>query len=196
MMDISARNIEGVWFGVACQGEEIFATNFAPDEKSVRDGLLRAIPFEVSFQKLETPTPFAERAIATLKGVYDGKGVSGSLPFAMRHLSEYTQKVLKVASLIPLGYVASYGSVADVAGGSPRGVGRVMALNPFAPVVPCHRVVGSDFSLVGYGGGLHMKLELLKRERRGYTSGREIAVGHERLRVFPVEFVLRKAGKG
>jgi O-6-methylguanine DNA methyltransferase len=195
MIGISAKNIEGVWFGVACQGEEILATNFAPDEKSVLDGLLRAIPFEVSVQKLETPTPFAERAIAALKDVYDGKGVSSSLPFAMQHLSEYTQKVLKVASLIPLGYVASYGSVADVAGGSPRGVGHVMALNPFAPIVPCHRVVGSDFSLVGYGGGLHMKLELLKRERRGYTSEREIAVDHKRLRVFPVEFVLRKAGK-
>jgi len=71
MMDISARNIEGVWFGVACQGEEIFATNFASDEKSVLDGLLRAIPFEVPVQKLETPTPFAERAIVTLKDVYD-----------------------------------------------------------------------------------------------------------------------------
>jgi methylated-DNA-[protein]-cysteine S-methyltransferase len=196
MIEISGKNIDGVWFGVACRGDEIFATNFAPDEKSVLAGLLRALPLGMSFQKLETPTPFAERAIVTLKGVYDGKGVSGSLPFAMGHLSKYTQKVLKVASLIPLGYVASYGSVADVAGGSPRGVGRVMAMNPFAPVVPCHRVVGSDFSLVGYGGGLPMKLELLKRERRGYASEREIAVGQERLRIFPVEFVLRKAGKG
>lgn len=195
MIDVCAERVEDVWFGVACQGEEVFATNFASNETSVIHGLLRSIPFDVQFQKAETPPRFAKRVIAVLKDVYDGKGVSNSLPLAMQHLSEYTQKVLKVASLIPLGYVASYGSVAKVAGGSPRGVGRVMALNAFAPIVPCHRVVGSDFSLVGYGGGLQVKLELLNRERRGYASEREIRVSDEGLKVFPVEFVLRKAGK-
>jgi methylated-DNA-[protein]-cysteine S-methyltransferase len=194
-MDIYAKKVEDVWFGVACQAEEVFATNFTRDEKSVVHGLLQSIPFDIPFQKLETTTPFVERAIGVLKDVYDGKGVSRSLPLAMEHLSKYTQKVLKIASLIPLGYVASYGSVAKVAGGSPRGIGRVMALNPFAPIVPCHRVVGSDFSLVGYGGGLGMKLRLLEREQRGFSSEQEIALDNKRLRVFPVEFVLRKAGK-
>jgi O-6-methylguanine DNA methyltransferase len=194
-MDIYAKKVEDVWFGVACQAEEVFATNFTRDEKSVVHGLLQSIPFDIPFQKLETTTPFVERAIGVLKDVYDGKGVSRSLPLAMEHLSKYTQKVLKIASLIPLGYVTSYGSVAKVAGGSPRGIGRVMALNPFAPIVPCHRVVGSDFSLVGYGGGLGMKLRLLKREQRGFSSEQEIALDNKRLRVFPVEFVLRKAGK-
>ncbi|HXX87604.1 MAG TPA: methylated-DNA--[protein]-cysteine S-methyltransferase [Candidatus Acidoferrum sp.] len=195
MINVYAKNAGGVWFAVAFQGEEIFATNFGTDGKIVLDGLLRSIPFDVPFQKIETATRFAERAIALLKDLFDGKGASENLSFAMQHLSGYTQKVLKITSLIPLGYVASYGSVASVAGGSPRAVGRVMALNPFAPVIPCHRVVGSDLSLVGYGGGLKMKLELLKRERRGYDSEREIAVDHERLRVFPVEFVLKKVSK-
>jgi O-6-methylguanine DNA methyltransferase len=195
MIDVYAERAEDIWFGVACQGDEIFATNFAPNEKDVVNGLLHTIPFDAPFQKAETPSRFTKRVVELLKDVYNGKGVSNSLPLAMQHLSEYTQKTLRVASLIPLGYVASYGSVAKVAGGSPRGVGRVMALNPFAPIVPCHRVVGSNFSLVGYGGGLQMKLDLLSRERRGYTSEREIAVSNGRLRVFPVEFALRKAGK-
>jgi len=195
MIDLYAKEVEGVWFGVAYQGEEVFATNFASDEKSVFQGLLLSIPFDVSFERLEEPSPFAEHVIATLKNVYDGKEVCNVPSLAMQRLSEYTQKVLRVVSLIPLGYVASYGSVAKVAGGSARGVGRVMALNPFAPIVPCHRVVGSDFGLVGYGGGVNVKLEFLRRERRGYTSEWEVAVGSERLKVFPVEFVLRKAGK-
>ena len=195
MVDLYAKEVEGVWFGVAYQGEEVFATNFASDEKSVFQGLLLSIPFDVSFERLEEPSPFAEHVIATLKNVYDGKEVCNVPSLAMQCLSEYSQKVLRVASLIPLGYVASYGSVAKVAGGSARGVGRVMALNPFAPIVPCHRVVGSDFGLVGYGGGVHVKLEFLRRERRGYTSEWEVSVGRKRLKVFPVEFVLRKAGK-
>jgi O-6-methylguanine DNA methyltransferase len=195
MIDLCVEKVDGVWFGVACQGDEVLATNFASDETSVVHGLLRSIPFDVPFQRVEKPVSFAKRAIVSLKEVYDGKEVSNSLSLAMQHLSEYTQKVLRVASLIPVGYAASYGSVAKVAGGSPRGVGRVMALNPFAPIIPCHRVVGSDFSLVGYGGGLKMKLEFLRRERRGCTSGKEIPVGIRRLKVFPVEFVLKKVGK-
>ena len=88
--------------------------------------------------------------------------------------------------------MASYGAVAKSVGGSPRAVGHVMSLNPFAPVVPCHRVVSSDFTLGGYGGGLNVKLEMLIREKRGFVLVREVSVGDEKLQVFPVEFVLKK----
>jgi hypothetical protein len=66
-----------------------------------------------------------------------------------------------------------------------------MAANPFAPIVPCHRVVKSDFSLGGYGGGLKVKLSLLGREKRGYSTSKEIEVNGRHLQVFPVEYVLR-----
>jgi methylated-DNA-[protein]-cysteine S-methyltransferase len=127
-----------------------------------------------------------------LKNIYDGKDVTIGFPLAMEHLPEYSRKVLPVASLIPVGYVSSYGCVAKAVGGGPRAVGNVMASNPFAPIVPCHRVVSSDFTLGGYGGGLKVKLAFLKREKRGYGSKREISVGGKKLQVFPVEFVLRK----
>jgi O-6-methylguanine DNA methyltransferase len=103
--------------------------------------------------------------------------------------------VLEVTSLVPVGYVTSYGSIAKAAGGSPRAVGNVMAANSFAPIVPCHRVVSSDFTLGGYGGGLDVKLEFLVREKRGYQSPREIPVNDRKLTVFPVEFVLRNFKK-
>jgi methylated-DNA-[protein]-cysteine S-methyltransferase len=57
--------------------------------------------------------------------------------------------------------------VAEAAGrpGAARVVGAAMAANPFAPVIPCHRVVGSDGTLRGYGGGLEMKQAMLDMER-------------------------------
>ena len=67
-----------------------------------------------------------------------------------------------------------------------------MAANPFAPIVPCHRVVKSDFTLGGYGGGLKAKHEILTREKRRHTINLEIPVGSKKLKVFPVETVLDK----
>jgi len=195
MLSLYIKDVDGVWFGIAYDGEKVFATTFAFSKKRALHGLLGSIPFNVPFQQLEAASAFAERAIALLKDVYDGKDVSDDVSLATEHLSNYTRKVIDVASLIPVGYVASYGSVAKAAGGSPRAVGRVMASNPFAPVVPCHRVVSSDFTLGGYGGGLDMKFEILKRERRGYTSKREISVNGEKLELFPVEFVLKRLEK-
>ena len=194
MIELCIKNLEGVWFGVACD-DEVFATSFASSEERALRGLLKSIPFDVPFQHLEKPSVFAEHVLRLLRDICDGKDVSYSFSLATEHLSNYARKVIEIVSLIPLGYVSSYGSVARVVGGSPRAVGRVMALNPFAPIVPCHRVVGSDFTLCGYGGGLNVKFALLKREKRGYTVKREIPVNGKKLQVFPAEFALRKVQK-
>jgi methylated-DNA-[protein]-cysteine S-methyltransferase len=195
MIDICIRNLEEVWFGVACDEKEIFATTFTSSEKRALKDLLGNIPFGVHFQRPEKISAFAQRAIVALKDIYNGKDVSENFSLATKHLSNYMRKVIKVTRLIPLGYVTSYGEIAKVAGGSPRAVGRIMASHPFAPIVPCHRVVASDFTLGGYGGGLDMKLAFLSREKRGYASKQEILVNSKKLELFPVEFVLRKTGK-
>ena len=193
MIELCVKNLEHVWFGVAHDKEEVFATSFASSEEAALKGLLQSIPFDAPFQCSEKKiSAYAERIINALKNIYDGKDSTQNFSLATKHLSEYTKRVLEAARLIPLGYVTSYGSVAKAAGGSPRAVGRIMALNPFAPIVPCHRVVGSDFSLVGYGGGLEAKLAFLKREKRGYTSEKKVSVNGKKLEVWPVEFALRK----
>ncbi|MEM2910991.1 MAG: methylated-DNA--[protein]-cysteine S-methyltransferase [Candidatus Bathyarchaeia archaeon] len=192
MINLYIKNVEGVWFGAACDNKKIFATAFASSQNRVIQSLLRNIPFNVPFQNLEEPSGLAEKAIATLKDIYQGKDVSCEFSLAMEHLSSYAQKVLKTVILIPVGYVTSYGSVARAVGGSPRAVGRVMASNPFPLVVPCHRVVASNLSLGGYGGGLQVKLEILRRERRSYIAKREISVDGEKLQIFPVELLLNK----
>jgi methylated-DNA-[protein]-cysteine S-methyltransferase len=195
MISLYIRNIDGVWFGTACDEREIFATTFAFDEKRAMQGLLESIPFDVPFQELEKTSGFADRVIAVLKDIYEGNDASLSLSLATRHLPQYTRRVIDAARLIPTGYVASYGSIAKAVGGGPRAVGNVMAKNPFPPLVPCHRVVRSDLTLGGYGGGLDVKADILKGEKRGYTSKREVTVKGKDLQVFPVEFVLRKLGR-
>ena len=69
---------------------------------------------------------------------------------------------------IPFGETTSYGVIAKRVGapGAARAVGVANGANPIALVVPCHRVIGSDGSLTGYGGGLPLKRALLEHEAR------------------------------
>lgn len=143
-------------------------------------------------QAVSETSVFAKKVLEVLGKVYEGKDVNEKIPLSFAGLPNYTQKVLEMVSQIPVGYVSSYGGVAKAAGGGARAVGNVMAANPFAPIVPCHRVVTSSLGLGGYGGGLRAKFEFLRREKRGYTEGREILVDSKKLDVFPVEFVLSK----
>ena len=62
----------------------------------------------------------------------------------------------------------TYGEMAIAVGSTPGAawaVGRWMAINPWPPLVPCHRVLGKDGSLTGFGGGLHANQRLLLHER-------------------------------
>ncbi len=195
MISLHIKKAEDIWIGVAYEGKKIFATTFAFTETHALRRLLHNIPFNVPFQKAEAPSNFAALVTDSIKGIYEGKGLHNNFSLATEYLRPYARKIIEVVTFIPVGYVSSYGCIAKAAGGSPRAVGRVMATNPFAPIVPCHRVVNSDFTLGGYGGGLHAKLEILSREKRGYSSEKEISVNDDKLRVFPVEIVFRKLKK-
>jgi methylated-DNA-[protein]-cysteine S-methyltransferase len=186
------NNVDGVWFGVACDNEQVYATTFTGDEKSTLKSLLDSMPFDREFQVFSAPSAFAERALQSVKSVYDGQGEVDGITLATQRLSPFCRNVLEVTRLIPVGYVTSYGALSEAAGGSPRAVGGVMAANPFAPIVPCHRVVKSDLTLGGYGGGLELKAEMLNREKRGNNLPKEIPVADKHLRVFPVELALKK----
>ena len=192
MIGLFTKNIDRVWFGVACDEQRVFGTSFAHTVEDVLRSLLDSLPSDVPFETFPKPSPLAEKVLTSLKSVYDGKGSKLTLPLAPEHLTPYNVKVLEVCSMIPVGYVASYSAVAKAAGGGARSVGRVMAANPFAPLVPCHRVVKSDFTLGGYGGGLTVKAELLTREKRGYKNREGIPVGNKKLQVYPVEVALEK----
>lgn len=198
LIEVYVEKIEGVWFGSAYEGEKLYATWFGPDEKGTIKGLQGNLPQNSSSNKVDKPSVFAKRVIAAIKDIYDGNGASSRFPLALDHLPTYTGKVLEAVYSVPVGYATSYGLVAKAVGGGPRAVGNIMAGNPFAPIVPCHRVVCSDMGLGGYGGGyegVDNKLALLRREKRGYASKKKIAVKGGSLQVFPVELILQKADK-
>jgi methylated-DNA-[protein]-cysteine S-methyltransferase len=82
--------------------------------------------------------------------------------------TDFQRTVWSALQEIPYGETTSYGELAAALGrpGSARAVGAANGRNPIAIVVPCHRVVGKDGSLVGYGGGLARKRWLLDHELR------------------------------
>jgi len=187
MINMVYKNIDEVWYGAAVEAEKVLATTFAQNETEVLKNLLKSLPYEAPFQVNEKLSPFSERLLETLKRIYDGEDVSFSFEMSMDYLSSYAQKVLKCVSSVPVGYFTTYGAVAKACGGSARAVGQIMAKNPFAPLVPCHRVVRSDFSVGGYGGGKEVKWEILQREDRDHTESKEIKIGDRFLSVFPIK---------
>ena len=91
----------------------------------------------------------------------------------MKDMSKYSpfcRKVWAACFKIPAGETRSYGEIAEAIGhvGAARAVGSALALNPFAPIVPCHRVIRKDGTMGGYSGrgGIKAKRRLLEKERR------------------------------
>jgi methylated-DNA-[protein]-cysteine S-methyltransferase len=80
--------------------------------------------------------------------------------------SDFQHAVWEALMDIPYGETRSYGEIAKAIGQpqAARGVGAANAANPIALIVPCHRVIGADGSLTGYGGGLPLKRALLAHE--------------------------------
>ena len=191
MIEIYIQNNNSVWFGVACEKQKIVASSFGVSKQLTLSNILENLPFNVPFEVFHKPSAYAKNILASLNSIYGGQSVDTRFALNLARLPVYTQRVLKATAKVPLGYVTSYGSIAKAVGGGSRAVGNVMAANPFAPIVPCHRVVKSDFTIGGYGGGLKVKFELLGREKRGFSTSKELEINGRQLKVFPVEYVLR-----
>lgn len=137
--------------------------------------------------ELSFPMPTAEAAKASLKCKIDGQAGGEALELLGQELQAYfngkltqftTQvdwsgytpfrtEVLRFTAAIPYGEVRTY-SEAAVAAGSPnaaRAAGGALHNNRTPIIIPCHRVVGTNGGLVGFGGGLDMKSALLKLEK-------------------------------
>lgn len=85
----------------------------------------------------------------------------------------FNQKVWALTSRIPKGQVTTYAAIARALHSKAyRAVGQALHNNPYAPKVPCHRVVGSDGKLTGYAHGLPRKEQMLKREGVVVQNGR------------------------
>ena len=111
--------------------------------------------------------PFAD-AVAQLGEYFAGERVAFELPLVLTGTA-FQRRVWEVLRTIEFGATRSYGDIAAEIGRLDRirAVGAAVGRTPVPIIVPCHRVIGSDGSLTGYGGGLHRKRALLDFERSG-----------------------------
>ncbi|MFI6460683.1 methylated-DNA--[protein]-cysteine S-methyltransferase [Streptomyces sp. NPDC050538] len=109
-------------------------------------------------------TPFAETT-AQLQAYFGGELKEFTIQLRL-HGTPFQQTVWDQLRRIPYGETRSYGDLADALGnpGASRAVGLANGKNPIGIIVPCHRVVGANGSLTGYGGGLDRKQRLLDFE--------------------------------
>ncbi len=142
-------------------------------------------PAEAIRKKLHRDFPGAARKTSGIvenlrKGIdafMEGRTVRfETAAFDMSPVPPYHRKVLAALAAIPPGKVVSYGGLASETGvpGGARAAGQGCGKNPFPIVFPCHRVIRSDGSLGGFGGGLPLKRALLEMEGIRFDKGGKV----------------------
>ena len=130
------------------------------------ESVLADLSARVSPRLLESPGYF-DGVRKELEEYFEGRRTSFDVPVAL-HGTPFQRRVWEALLEIPYGETTSYGELARRLG-SPRAmraVGLANGRNPVAVIVPCHRVIGADGTLTGYGGGLERKRLLLELESR------------------------------
>jgi len=112
--------------------------------------------------------PFVSAA-RQLGAYFAGQLKAFDLPLAPAG-TPFQRRVWSALLTIPYGRTWSYADLAREVGSASRAVGLANGKNPIALIIPCHRVIGSDGSLTGYGGGLDRKRYLLELEGNGAVS--------------------------
>ncbi len=114
----------------------------------------------------ENPKPLQE-ALLQLDAYFAGKLKTFSLNLYL-DVKPFQKKVLTTLRRVPYGQTISYGKLAEKIGSpkASRAVGQANAKNPIPIVIPCHRVIGSNGNLTGFGGGISIKQALLDLEQR------------------------------
>ena len=167
---IEQTPIGPIWLAVSDLG--IVALDYCEDEGGMH-GSVEAMTDE--------PTERDQAAIADisqqLDDYFSGKELEFEVDIDWSHFSEFQANVLQVVVRIPPGQVKTYGQIAEEIGlnkSAARAVGRANATNPIPIIIPCHRVVGANGELTGYGGpvGIKMKAWLLKIE--GYETSHQL----------------------
>lgn len=141
---------------LAGDGDSLHLVSFPEGKMSQRH--------EDSWQRLDAP--FAE-ARRQLEAYFAGELQQFDLPLAPQGTA-FQQRVWAALRAIPYGATRSYGDIATQVGNpkAGRAVGAANGRNPIPIIIPCHRVIGSNGSLTGFGGGLPVKQALLQLEQQ------------------------------
>jgi methylated-DNA-[protein]-cysteine S-methyltransferase len=132
---------------------------------ATRDGLA-GVRFHAPSFRVEGTSPVLDVAAQQLSSYFAGELTAFDLPLDLDG-SEFQRRCWLALATIPYGQTVSYGEQARRLGYGPekaRAVGAANGQNPLPLVLPCHRVIGADGSLTGFGGGLPMKRFLLEHE--------------------------------
>jgi len=118
------------------------------------------------FSGINQETPLLQKAAFQMREYLRGERKNFDLPLAPEGTS-FQRQVWKALQAIPYGETRSYKDIAVVIGKpkAMRAVGMANHHNPISFIIPCHRVIGANGSLVGYGGGLELKKKLLDLEK-------------------------------
>jgi methylated-DNA-[protein]-cysteine S-methyltransferase len=145
---------------IAVRGARLCVLHFGADQASVRASLARWYPGE-------TPADAANPRVGdALQAYFNGRLEALDAVDVELNGTPFQVRVWEALRSIPAGSTTSYGALARRIGTpqAVRAVGAANGANPVAVVVPCHRVIGSNGSLTGYGGGLDRKRWLLRHE--------------------------------
>ncbi|MFE1952298.1 methylated-DNA--[protein]-cysteine S-methyltransferase [Streptomyces sp. NPDC059524] len=150
----------------------VIDTPYEPFTLVATDGVLSGLymtgqrhrPAEETFGERDE-RPFGA-VVEQLEAYFQGDLKEFDLPLDL-HGTPFQRSVWERLRQIPYGETRTYGELAEALGnpGASRAVGLANGKNPVGVIVPCHRVVGADGSLTGYGGGLPRKRRLLDFER-------------------------------
>ena len=130
------------------------------------DIALQGVVFDGRGIRPEGSAPVLDEAVRQLTAYFAGDLVTFDVPLEL-HGTDFQRRCWLALATIPYGQTVSYGEHARRLGlGSDkaRAVGAANGSNPLPIVLPCHRVIGADGSLTGFGGGLHVKRFLLEHE--------------------------------
>jgi methylated-DNA-[protein]-cysteine S-methyltransferase len=127
---------------------------------------LRAVLFDGRSIHAEGTSPVLDEAARQLDAYFGGDLLEFDLPLEL-HGTDFQNRCWLALATIPYGQTVSYGEQARRLGmgsDAARAVGAANGQNPIPIVLPCHRVLGANGSLTGFGGGLHVKRFLLEHE--------------------------------
>ena len=172
---IEQTPIGPIWVAVSELG--IVALDYHEDEEAMRRSL-----------EVISDEPIKRDQVATadisqqFSDYFSGKRLEFEVDIDWSHFGEFQAKVLQVVVRIPPGQVKTYGQIAEEIGlnkSAARAVGRANATNPIPIIVPCHRVIGANGKLTGYGGpgGIRTKAWLLEIE--GYETSHQLEMPFE-----------------
>jgi methylated-DNA-[protein]-cysteine S-methyltransferase len=149
--------------------ETVLATPIGGLGVRVVDGAVVGVAFGAIGPAAPGPLdPVLAAALSELAEYFAGQRTEFAVPFRFARGSSFERAVWERIATIPYGQMITYGEIARDVGepGGAQAVGAACGRNPVPVIVPCHRVVGADGKLVGFGGGLPRKRRLLQLEAK------------------------------